>query len=139
MVDAAVYTLFGPKTAAFVVSSMIAVRLLACAIGPTLGGHMYEAGCWALPFFVCSLVLLLDGVLQLLCIGRRASGELALTGKKAQLLSIVSRLTIPAAMKVVFDAVAWIHMAGFEVTLQPFFGGAHAPDSTPSACMRARR
>ena len=31
MVDAAVYTLFGPKLAAFVVSAMIAVRLLACA------------------------------------------------------------------------------------------------------------
>ena len=47
MVDAAVYTLFGPKTAAFVVSCMIAVRLLACqaawcgAIIPD-GGRVYR-------------------------------------------------------------------------------------------------
>lgn len=94
---------------------------------------MYEAGCWALPFFVCACVLLSDAMLQLLFVGRRASGELAATGKKAPPLSILRKLTIPAGMKVVFDAVAWIHMAGFEVTLQPFFGGAPAPSTSPFA------
>lgn len=124
MVDAAVYTVFGPKTAAFVVSSMIAVRLLACALGPTLGGHLYELGCWALPFFACACLLLVDALLQLLCIGRRASGALETTGKKASPLTILKALSLPAGMKIIFDAIAWIHMAGFEVTLQPFLGEA---------------
>jgi len=122
MVTGAVYTLCGPTAAAFVVSAMMAVRLLACAVGPTIGGHLYELGCWAAPFFVCALVLLLDAILQLLLIGRRARGELAKTGKTATPSAILSRLTAPALMKVVFDVVGWVHMAGFEVTLQPFFG-----------------
>ena len=89
MVDAAVYTLFGPKTAAFVVSCMIAVRLLACAVGPTLGGHMYEAGCWALPFFVCALVLVVDALLQLLCImGERPFHYLSLILQRRLILRL---------------------------------------------------
>ena len=71
---------------------------------------------------MCAGILLFDATFQLLCIGRRARGQLAVTGKKAPPLSIVRRLTVPAGLKVVFDAFAWIHMAGVEVTLQPFFG-----------------
>ena len=97
---------------------------------------MYEAGCWALPFFACACVLLADAALQLVCIGRRAHGELATTGKKAPPMAILSKLTPPAAMKVLFDGVAWVHMAGLEVTLQPFFGEApyhQTPGGAPPA------
>ena len=55
---------------------IMAVRILAVIAGPVLGGYLYQAGCWAMPFTVGASVLALTALVLTLALGRAAPRHL---------------------------------------------------------------